>query len=88
MLGSVSKNVLHMVTYSAGTVSDKVLFFLPGPVTLKFVTLVSIIVYVLLGSFVKNFIDVLKVGFVPIKTFAMTIHETDIALDSLVGFAR
>jgi len=86
LLGSVTKNVFHMVTYTLGTVSDKTLFFVPGPTTVKMFIVVAIVTYVLLGSFVKNFVDILKILFIPVKTVALTISETDKTLDTLFGF--
>lgn len=88
LIGSVTTNVFHMVAYTAGALSDKLLFFVPGPVTFKLMIVVSMTLYILLGSYVKNMADILKVVFIPVKTAAKTIYETDKSLDILVGIPR
>lgn len=82
-LGSVTKNVFHMVTYVAGTASDKVFFFIPGPVTFKLFASASIVIYILLGSFAKNFIDILKLMTIPVRAMAEIIDATDKSLDAI-----
>ena len=85
---TVWTNIFYVAIYVFGTVTDKLLFFIPGPVSVKVIIVLTMMFYVVAGPFLKNMAEMTKFMFIPVTTMAMTIYETDIALDRLAGFKR
>lgn len=75
------RNIWSFAVYTYGLWIDKMLFFVPGPVTFKGSLFLIIVMYIMLGPWAQKGFEVTKFLFKPVKAGLVFVDDLDLFLD-------